>query len=136
MCRGLELPDAVKRRITRLKNEKLKFYANDARCQFKSDAAVKSEEVSIFRDLLNGRAEELRKEAQKLMRLLAEGPSRQRMLDGSVEDIQRQLTLDRQGREAEIARLMAESEGSRETSGSRSAAVGRFRLGYCVRRNL
>ena len=44
------------------------------------------------------------------MRLQAQRPARQRMLDGSVEDTEEQLTLDRQGREAEIARLMAESE--------------------------
>ena len=58
-ARGLELPDAVKRRIRRLKNEKMKFYANDADCEFKSDAAVRNEEVGIFRDLLerpSGRA--------------------------------------------------------------------------------
>ncbi len=97
-ARGLELPDAIKRRIRRMKNEKMKFYANDADCEFKSDAADRNEEVGIFRDLLNGRADELRKEAQKLMRLQAQRPARQRMLDGSVEDTEEQLTLDRQGR--------------------------------------
>ena len=109
-ARGLELPEVVKRRITRLKNEKLKFYANDQSCRFKSDAAVRNEEAGIFRDLLNGRADELRQDAKKLVRLQARRPARQQLLDRSVEDTGEQLTLDRQGREAEIARLMAESE--------------------------
>ncbi len=97
-ARGLELPEAIKRRITRLKNEKLKFYANDPSCQFKTEAAVRSEEVSIFRDLLTGRAEDLKKEAQRLMRLQAQRPDRQRMIDGSLEDKEEQLCLEREAR--------------------------------------
>jgi len=53
--RTRELPHELKARITRLKDEKLKFYRNDPTCRFRSEDQVKQEERRLYLDILDAR---------------------------------------------------------------------------------
>ena len=46
----------LKGRVTKLKNQKLKFFNNDATCEFKSKADVERKESELFRALLDARS--------------------------------------------------------------------------------
>ena len=49
------VPRALKARITRLKNEKLKFFNNDPTCRYRSEKELQQEELRLFRELIDTR---------------------------------------------------------------------------------
>jgi len=105
------VPASVKRRIRTLQNAKVAFYENRPEPAFKTEGAIRSEEVSIFRDLLAERVQALENEAKGLMRIQAAGKARQRnLLTGELEDRSRQLSLSEAERETCIQFLMTEVE--------------------------
>jgi len=106
---NMEIPRAIKARLTRLQKAKLGFYENRPVDKLRTEAAIKNEEVAVFRDLLKYRAEAVEQDARKLMRLQAEKRPRQRnLMTGEVEGPARQLTLAQEERERQIAALMDE----------------------------
>lgn len=50
---SLKISPTLKKRIAKIKNEKLKFYSNDANCEFKLKEEVQQEELCLFRDILD-----------------------------------------------------------------------------------
>jgi len=80
-----EIPPSLKARITTLKDEKLKFYNNDATCRFPSVDALKNEEKRLFSDILDARGHTIQERIKTLRRKL-EGPAERRIrLDGTIE---------------------------------------------------
>jgi len=105
----LELSQNMKRRLRELKNEKSKFYSNDPSCKFKAVEALESQEVLIFRELLQDRVKTLDNQAKDLMRIQAEKRAhRQYSLTGELEGAAEQFTLERENRERQIQALMEE----------------------------
>ncbi|MBM4275368.1 MAG: hypothetical protein FJ134_13040 [Deltaproteobacteria bacterium] len=78
----LEIPQALKARITRLKTEKLKFYRNEAARQFLTADQAKQEELRLFRDILEQRRIDLQNRAAQLRQMMA---GMQIRLDGTME---------------------------------------------------
>jgi len=89
-----DLPQETKRRITKLKTEKLKFYNNDPTCQYKSLNQVKEEEIRLFREIIDTRHLKVQEEIKRLQRKI-EGPiNRQMRLDGRLEGEPQQIKLE------------------------------------------
>jgi len=108
---SLDIPKPVKDRLRKLQNAKLAFYDNEPDPKLKTESAIRNEEVSIFRDLLDYRAKALGDEAKSLMRLQAQEISQQvNLLTGKKEGPSPQLSLARQQREQRIAALKEEAE--------------------------
>ena len=105
-----DIPKSIKDRLRKLQKAKLAFYSGDKDPKFKSEAAVRGEEVKIFRDLLGEQAKELEGRAKSLMRQQAGPTHTQIRLDGSKEQRSRQLELTQEQRERKIERLMSEAE--------------------------
>ncbi|HKZ41152.1 MAG TPA: hypothetical protein VJ044_09330, partial [Candidatus Hodarchaeales archaeon] len=84
----------LKARITTLKNEKMKFYGNDASCQFKSDKALKSAELKLFKEILSSQTMKYQERIKEL-RIKIERPEWKAvdLLDGSVEEKPQQIRL-------------------------------------------
>jgi type I restriction-modification system DNA methylase subunit len=57
-----DIKPALKARITALKNEKLKFYQNDPDRRYRTADQVRQEELRLFRDILDARAETIEAE--------------------------------------------------------------------------
>jgi hypothetical protein len=79
----LDIPPALKARITRLKTEKLKFYHNEAGRQFLTADQAKQEELRLFRDILDHRKHGLQNRAAQLRQMMA--GMQLRRLDGTIE---------------------------------------------------
>ena len=96
------IPAALKARITKLKNEKLKFYNNDRECQFNSVGQVKQEELRLFREILDTRFKNIEEEIQSLRRQV-EGPEARQigLLDGKEEQTTRNLAASEYKRKVE-----------------------------------
>ena len=88
------VPRALKARITRLKNEKLKFFNNDPTCRYRSEEELLLEELGLFRALIDVRTENIKEQIDDLQQQI-EGPrERQMRLDGTIEEsTNRQLEL-------------------------------------------
>ena len=56
------IPSSLKARVTRLKNEKLKFFNNDPTCRYRSKQEIEQEELNLFRDLLDTQAEDVKQQ--------------------------------------------------------------------------
>lgn len=80
-----EIPPHLKARITKLKEEKLRFYNNDPQCQFHSPDQAIQEELRLFRDILDDRRHSLSEQLKGLRRRISEPSERQLLLDGSFE---------------------------------------------------
>ena len=89
------IPPSLKARITKYKNEKLKFYNNTEDRQFCSVEALQNEERSLFLDILSTRQQKISDEINVLRRKI-EGPLEKRinLFDGKVEEKPRQIELD------------------------------------------
>ena len=85
---------ALKRRITRLKNEKLKFFNNDPTCRYRSEAELQQEELGLFRALIDDRVINIEEQIDNLQQRI-DGPREQQILiDNTVEErTDRQLEL-------------------------------------------
>ena len=89
-----DIQPTLKARITKLKNEKLKFYNNDPTCQFRSVNQAVQEELRLFRDILDARHHNIQ-ESIKTLRRKIEGPQEQQMrLDGTIEEQPHQMKLE------------------------------------------
>jgi len=64
--RDSNLSPGIKRKLTNLKIEKEKYYNNDPTRKFKTDEALRQEEVRIFIEILDDKIFNLQKEIQKL----------------------------------------------------------------------
>ena len=69
------VPPALKARITRLKNEKLKFFNNDPTCRYRSEAELQQEELGLFRALIDTHATDIKQQIDDLQQLI-DGPPR------------------------------------------------------------
>ena len=103
-----EIPPTLKARITNLKNEKLKFYNNDATCKFHSVNALKNEEKRLFSDILDARQHRIQ-ERIKALRGRLEGPQESQIrLDGTVTSRSHQMDLEASKYRQEIEALTTE----------------------------
>ena len=88
------VPRALKARITRLKNEKLKFFNNDTTCRYRSEEELQHEELQLFRALIDDRTENIEEQIEGLQQQIDGPRERQMRLDGTVEErTDRQLEL-------------------------------------------
>ncbi len=77
---------ATKARLTRLKTEKLKFYNNDPTRQYRTNAELRQEELSVFHMILDDCYADTQDDIASLQRRIAGGPQeRQMRLDGTYE---------------------------------------------------
>ncbi len=108
----LELSGNMKRKLRELRREKAKFYDSDKTCKFKTVESLESEEVVVFRDLLQDRITIFDNQAKDLMRIQAETHAyRQRsLLTGELEGPAEQFTLEHERREQQISALKEESK--------------------------
>ncbi|MDQ7029462.1 MAG: FlxA-like family protein [Ardenticatenia bacterium] len=103
--RHADLPKAIKRRITQLKQKKRDFFYN----RLRDYALIEKEELDLFRAILDAEIEVLR---DRLRRLFAPKPKQETLF--SIGPQQEELDLDkaieeqRQQLEAEIAELQAQ----------------------------
>ena len=99
----LDIPRALKGRLTRLKGEKLKFYHADRTGKFRTEAELKQEELRLFRDILAARRQVLDNRLKEIRRQLS---ATQMNLAG--EETQAVDTKTAQALKAEAATLEAE----------------------------
>jgi len=76
-----DIPASLKGKLTHLKAEKLKFYRNDPQAKFKTEAALKQEELNIFREILDYRVQKLEEDIKSLTRRI-ETPQAQAVMPG------------------------------------------------------
>jgi len=93
--KGVRTIDAkLKARITKLKNEKLKFYNNEHGRLFHSETQLKQEELGLFRSILDTRMKTIQDDI-KVMRRKIDGPGQPQIrLDGTVETQSHQIELN------------------------------------------
>ena len=77
----LDIPSSLKGKLTQLRGEKLKFYRNDPQAKFKSETALKQEELNIFREILDTRAHKLENDIKTLTQRI-ETPQDQAVMPG------------------------------------------------------
>ncbi|MBI5651742.1 MAG: Eco57I restriction-modification methylase domain-containing protein [Chloroflexi bacterium] len=87
------VPAPLKRKLTALKEEKLKFYNDVRSSKFKSEQAVKKEELNIFREILDARKEDLDKRVRELKREIAKPPEQMSLLGMETSKGAEQLNL-------------------------------------------
>ena len=80
------IPRSLKARVTRLKNEKLKFFNNDPTCRYTKEWELEKEELNLFRDLLDTQAEDVKQQIDDLQELVDGPRARQMRLDGSIDE--------------------------------------------------
>jgi len=99
----LDIPRALKGRLTQLKGEKLKFYHGDRTGRFRTEAELKQEERCLFRDILAARQHALDNRLKGIRRQLS---ATQMNLAGEATQAVDAKTA--QALEAEVATLEAE----------------------------
>jgi len=112
-----EIPPSLKTRITTLKDEKLKFYNNDATCQFPSVDALKNEEKRLFSDILDARGHTLQECIKALRRKLECPQTYQIGLDDKGAPPPHQIDLEANQYRQEIeafATELAQTEASKK----------------------
>ena len=88
------VPRALKARVTRLKNEKLKFFNNDPTCRYRSEKELQHEESRLFRELVDDRAKNIKGQIENLEQQIYGPKERQMRFDGTIEgDDAHQLDL-------------------------------------------
>lgn len=117
-----ELSATMKRKLTELKNEKIKFYNNDPDAKFKTVDKLKQQEVYIFRQLLEDRVAQIQAKLNEQLRIQQakkESAGRQRnLLTGELEGPSKQWTLDMELREQHIAVLRDEKNQLEQLAGT------------------
>jgi len=107
-----DVPRAVKGRLRRLRAAKLAYYSGQPDPKLKTEAAIRGEEVAVFRDLLAVQVKALDDQAKKLMRQQAGKPVTKGFIEddeGTRKDVQK-VAENRARRERQIERLMEEKE--------------------------
>ena len=80
------IPRSLKTRTTRLKNEKLKFFNNDKTCRYRSKQELEQEELSLFRDLVDTHAEDVKKQIDDLKELINDLKAQQITIEGTIDE--------------------------------------------------
>ena len=75
----------LKGRVTKLKNQKLKFFNNDATCEFESEADVKDEESKLFGRLLDSQTNRIKTQINLLKQKIRAADVQQLNFDESTE---------------------------------------------------
>lgn len=97
-----DISHGVKSKLTELKNEKGRFYRNEQGRKFKTAEELKSQEVQVFKELLQDRITAIATEIETLERQQHQlKPHRQMRLNGSTEDME-QFTLRREELERHV----------------------------------
>lgn len=112
----LDMPASLKGRLTRLKGEKLKFYNNDPSAQFKSESALKQEELNLFREILDARVHSLQNEVKAVESRLETARTQQGQLPGLARDQHRQASLEEirvQEQLEQAANRLQQAQGAR-----------------------
>ena len=115
------VPPALKARITRLKNEKLRFFNNDPDCRYRSEAELQLEELGLFRALIDDRVINIKEQIGNLQQQIDGPRERQMRLDGTVE-ARTDLQLDLQAMEWQ-KQIEALTEDLDHLKAARSALV-------------
>lgn len=76
-----DIPSSLKGKLTQLKGEKLKFYRNDPQAKFKTEEALRHEELNVFREILEYRAQKLENDIKSLTQRI-ETPQAQAVMPG------------------------------------------------------
>ncbi|MDE0088078.1 MAG: Eco57I restriction-modification methylase domain-containing protein [Candidatus Poribacteria bacterium] len=97
------VPATIKRKITELRNEKLKFYNNDEDRQYSEKEEVHTAENNLFRELLENYDTEISKEIRKLKAWI-EDPSEQTTLPGMESSEPQQMSLETVNMQKELER--------------------------------
>ena len=100
------IPQPLKKKLTALKFEKLKFYNNDPSCKFKSADMLLKEELNIFRSILDYRIIEISKRIKSLKRTLASLIEQEGLFKQKVK--QAKIKREEERIEKEIPRLESE----------------------------
>ena len=105
------VPRTLKARITRLENEKLKFFNNDRTCRYQSGVELEQEELLLFQSMMDTHAKDIKEQIDDLQ-VLIDGPKeRQMQLDGTIEDnVAHQLELQAMEWNKQIEALAADLE--------------------------
>ena len=105
------VPSALKARITRLNNEKLKFFNNDPTCRYQSGVELEQEELLLFQTMMDTHAKDIKEQISDLQ-VLIDGPKeRQMQLDGTIEDsVAHQFELQAMEWNKQIEALAADLE--------------------------
>ena len=80
------VPRALKARLTRLKNEKMKFFDNDPTCRYRSEEELEHEELGLFRTLVDTHAKDIKQQIDDLQQLIDGPQDQQILLDGTIEE--------------------------------------------------
>ena len=80
------VPPALKARITRLNNEKLKFFNNDPTSRYRSEEELQQEELGLFRALIDTHTKDIKQQIDDLQQLIDGPQDRQMLLDGTIEE--------------------------------------------------
>jgi len=107
MRSDLATSQALRRKITTLKNEKLKFYNNDPDRRFTTADQLRQEERRLFLEILDTRRQEIGNKIADLNHRIA-NPREELQLDGMAESKNRQLDLQTAALEAEVDQLQDE----------------------------
>ena len=103
------IPRSLKARVTRLKNEKLKFFNNDPTCRYTEEWELEKEELNLFSDLLDTQAKDVKQQIDDLQELVDGPRARQMQLDGSIdENTAHQFELQAAGWRVQIEALTAD----------------------------
>ena len=79
------VPSALKARITRLENEKLKFFNNDRTCRYQSEAELEQEELLLFQTMMDTHANDIKQQIHDLRQLIDDPKAKQMNLDGTLD---------------------------------------------------
>jgi len=108
-----DVPQAVKNRLRRLRKAKLAYYSGQPDPKLKTDAAIRREEVAVFRNLLAEQVKALDNQVKKLMRQQGGRPVTKAGLvgdDNVAHDDVRKIERARERRAEEIERLEEEKD--------------------------
>ena len=119
------ISSALKARITRLKNEKLKFFNNDPDCRYRSEEELQQEELRLFGALIDARTENIEEQIEGLQQQI-EGPREQQILiDNTVEErTDRQFELQATEQRKQVEALTENLNHLREARSALRSARG------------
>ena len=115
----------LKARITRLKNEKLKFFNNDPTCRYQSEEEFQQEELELFRALIDDHTKNIDEKIERLQQQIDGPRERQMRLDGTVEErTDRQLELEAMEWQKQIEALTEDLDRLEEARSALRSAGG------------
>jgi len=110
-----DISASLKKRLTNLKNEKLKFYNNDPSRKYRSESMLLQEEMSIFRAILGDKALNIENRIKSLRNMLREPSQQIRLFEKEAKEAQAALFDPKEALKSEIEDLTEELENIRET---------------------